>query len=604
MSDVTLEGFTRKNGHKVARHQHVPSITAVGKTDYFIGRDFDGNVWAVGTELNTPTTGVIAKYDARGNLLKLFTYASRTFLAGAIDTNGSIWVGDTTTPYDLLKINADTGVVEDSLVLNDGANDGIPLGMVARPLSAQLVVAVQTVSTNTLRLYLVNINTGAVTTTGAESPSLGTIVDRLGLVRDPSGQWWIASRNSATTIVKWNAAINVDTPVVLSSVRNHGAFGIHYAHGYLWIGSRPVVPAAANDVQISKVDLAGTVVDEVIDATWATVSGFSHDATHVFAAVAGTGAGSRPHRVVKLDAGTMAIDDAFLFDGSNFNSTDGLGEALRDCLTLDEPFRIPLEQFGDALVWVAADDDHAQLIATEFSIVANRAPRQPKAHAVGTELIGALSQLTGAARPDAGLLGTRRSFLFASADEFRHTDAAYFSLGAWNALHDGSPITVAIVFHPQGGGAANQYLVNTMGVGANTETGFLLRYIEATENVQVRIGNGGGVDYVVDVLTPANSVPLNNTTIIQVSYDPVSRAAGEEVEIRIRRQDPDEYEIHVFADTAEVPDSGNCDAVFAVGRNTGSGSMVGHIGELICMHGTFQLYAQREIDQYMSRWQP
>lgn len=596
-----FEAHTRDDGFKVVHETAGDDGPDPRVTRYFIG-ERDGAVYMTVRD-NNGAEGY-AKFDLRGNLLKVVTFAATDILHGVIDNEGNIWLGDI-AGQDLLKVDPVTDQIVGTIHLDDGVFDSRPLGMAMDRATGLMYVATQTVGVESLRLYIVNPRTLSITVTGAELATLGSIVDSLGLIRTPidnanGTQWWIASRNSATNIVKWNSGINVVTSVPVNNARNHGLFGIHYAFGRILVGGRAL--ADPNDLQISVLDLLGNVVNETVIADADIISGFANDATHLYAVVNGREFSSpTTNRILKINPDTLAIDDTFLFDGTNENENDGLGETPLDVITVSDPPSFPNPVFNDALLWFRADDPDRINVGSEIHEVPNRGPRGGKARTIDgklSEITISMLAFSNATRPARSTLNGLEVAFF-GGDDMRHDG---FLNEVFIPLHDGTGMTAIMVFHSVGVGT--QTLLLTAPIPRTNFTGIVVLYDGTDESVTVTISNGLNIGFVIDETTATGSLPNNQTHILTISYDE-SRAAGEEFQIRLVTfasgvlSEP--KTLVSTASSGEPPVSTNPLVVLQIG-NSARDQLEAFVGEYVIIEGSLLEFQQREVEEYLSRW--
>jgi len=602
---AVFEAHTRDGGFKVV---HSTNDGSEDKdplfTRYFIG-ERDGAVYMT-VRVNDGDEGYV-KFDLKGNVLKVVTFPGTTILHGVIDNAGYIWLGDI-QGTDLLKVDPATDQIVGTVHLDDGIFDSRPLGMAMDRATGLIHVATQTVGLETLRMYIVSPGAEVILVTGAELATLGSIVDSLGLIRTPidaanGTQWWIASRNSATNIVKWNSGINVVTSVPLVGARNHGLFGIHYGFGRIIVGGRAL--ADPNDLQISVLDLLGNVVNDIVIADADIISGFANDATHLYAVVNGREFTSpTTNRILKINPDSLAIDDTFLFDGANENENDGLGEPPLDIITVSDPPVFPNPVFNDALLWFRADDPDQIRVGSTIHEVPNRGPRGGKARTIDgklSEITISMLALSNADRPSKATLNGLNAAFFAG-DEMRHD--GFFNEGKFVPLHSGTGVTAIMVF--QSVGAGTQTLLNTAGSRTVSRTGMVVTYDGTDESVTVTISNGSGFLFVIDTIrgkTATGSLPLNQTHILTITYDE-SRALDEKFQIRLVTFVSgvlSEPKTLVSARPIFPPVSTNPFAVLAIG-NAAFEQLEAFVGEYVIIEGTLLEFQQREVEEYLSRW--
>ena len=414
-------------------------------------------------------------------------------------------------------------------------------GLLFDPGSNRIYVARIHPATGAVSLAAIDPTPGAETTTATGATAGGIGIGNRGdmsPVRDEAGYFYFADIDTAASYVRCDVTTLAASRVTLSTANNCGIGALDHAFGWLWVGGDSIDGVGVAPPMLQKVVAStGAVRASLTFSDALAIRGITHDDRWLYVALdKDPGGGVAECTVVQLDPITLGIKQERRFNIITAVAPGGAGPLVPHNGT---PFSLPSPVLADARHWVDSSDVRLvsgyrdrRRVGTTWS--ENAFCDQPAGgtNAFINDPTPDLKRRVGPATAGAGAVfarvGTRPTRAFGggarNAAATQETLKAYpgyvaVPLAENTYLHDTVASTLGFAFRPID--ATDKTLFSTLSNPASfASRGIWLEWVAANQSLRLRITNGGGVAYVVDMETFAGSFPRGRTAVVVFTYDP------------------------------------------------------------------------------------
>lgn len=499
-----------------------------------IGVDSLNRIW-IGAWDPSGAETVIRVYEPVRGQLEATGSASLQFHGQmAFDLNARMWVASVDGRVRAINV----------LLVDEGGPTGYTdetRGLLFDPGADRVYVSRIDPGTGAVRLSEIDPTPGAevTTATGASVGGIG-IGNRgdMSPVRDEAGYFYFGDIDTNVSYVRCDVTTLAASRVVLSTPNNCGIGAVDHAFGWLWLGGDSIDGVGVPPPMLQKVQAStGAVRASLTFDDAVAIRGITHDDRWIYVSLdKDPGGGVAECTVVQIDPVTLGIKQERRFNIITAVAPGGAGPMVSHNGT---PFSLPTPVLASALLWVDSSDKRLvsgyrdrRRVGTTWSenafadqpaggtnaYINDPTPDQKRRVGPATAGAGAVFAKVGT-RPTRAFGGGARNAAATQETLKAYPGYTAVPLAENTYLHDTVASTLAFVFRPID--ATDKTLFSTLSDPTLTNSrGIWVGWVAANQSLRIRITNGGGVAYVVDMETFAGSFPRGRTASVVFTYDP------------------------------------------------------------------------------------